>query len=503
MKPRLLWSDRDLIPPEDGKLAMGQAWDDLDMSVILDAIAGDDSTLRPIVATVLASPLLEADGIRARQAVLVDVAQHRGQAEALRDQAQYAMEARRRSSSGFYGVYPSSILHGSISVLKDLMGSMRKTRELAETWAADATAERVQHWLHELCFALDDMYLDDVDAHLTRLDDREELPVVARLGAMNEGTRLTLAAGIGRPRHWWNRFLGAVPGKHTIRIPERDEGGARALGELRDKGINEVANALAQAVDYLLAFFALMHRELAFYLAVDRWRDLCQTRGLAMCQPTLEGGACGIYVTCLSPLSVALRSTSAVPNDIDTSAAPIAIITGPNQGGKTTFLRALGQGQWLAQVGAPVPASLWQSTVFDGVFSHFKQAEDDTLRHGKFDEELLRWNGLVDALGHRALILSNESFATTDAREATELAATLFDAFANAGHHVVAVTHLTGLADALTASCTQWRVERGDGGERPYRLYPGVAEATSYAQDIFRQVFGSNPALSVKEPTGP
>src|SRR5208282_1623487 len=100
----------------------------------------------------------------------------------------------------------------------------------------------------------------------------------------------------------------------------------------------------------------------------------------------------------------------------------LIIVTGANQGGKTTFLRSLGLAQLMTQSGMFAPAASLQLNVVDGVFTHFKREEDATMKSGKFDEELSRMNDVVNILTPRALILFNESFAATNEREGSEIA---------------------------------------------------------------------------------
>jgi DNA mismatch repair ATPase MutS len=55
------------------------------------------------------------------------------------------------------------------------------------------------------------------------------------------------------------------------------------------------------------------------------------------------------------------------------------MITGANQGGKSTFLRAMGQAQLMAQAGMFAPAQALSVSVCSGVFTHFKREEDATM----------------------------------------------------------------------------------------------------------------------------
>src|SRR5262249_12503979 len=67
-------------------------------------------------------------------------------------------------------------------------------------------------------------------------------------------------------RHWIARLLPQKTPGYTFVLHPRDEAGARALSELRDQGVNLVANALAQSTDHILSFFEMLRTELAFYV---------------------------------------------------------------------------------------------------------------------------------------------------------------------------------------------------------------------------------------------
>ncbi len=68
----------------------------------------------------------------------------------------------------------------------------------------------------------------------------------------------------------------------------------------------------------------------------------------------------------------------------------LVMITGANQGGKSTFLRSIGLAQLMMQCGMFVPAESLSSNVCDGIFINFKREEDATMKCGKLDEELSR-----------------------------------------------------------------------------------------------------------------
>jgi DNA mismatch repair ATPase MutS len=92
------------------------------------------------------------------------------------------------------------------------------------------------------------------------------------------------------------------------------------------------------------------------------------------------------------------------------------------------------------------------------------------------------------------LLLCNESFASTNEREGSEIAHQIIRALTEAGIRVVFVTHLYHLAQgcfaADDATSLFLRAERQPDGHRTFRLRPGDPLPTSHGQDLYRQVFG-------------
>lgn len=73
----------------------------------------------------------------------------------------------------------------------------------------------------------------------------------------------------------------------------------------------------------------------------------------------------------------------------------LCIITGSNQGGKTTFLRSIGLAQLMAQSGLFVAAESFQCCLHTGIFTHFPNEEDQELRYGLLEEELCKLNHIT------------------------------------------------------------------------------------------------------------
>jgi len=153
----------------------------------------------------------------------------------------------------------------------------------------------------------------------------------------------------------------------------------------------------------------------------------------------------------------------------------------------------VGIAQLMMQCGLFVPAQAFSANVAAGVFTHFTRQEDRGLSHGKLDEELERLDRIVDDLGPHALLLCNESFATTNAREGAELAREIILALVDAEIKVLFVTHVEefarGVWDDERSDTVFLRAERLDDGTRTFRVLVGEPLATSFAADLYAHAF--------------
>jgi DNA mismatch repair ATPase MutS len=125
------------------------------------------------------------------------------------------------------------------------------------------------------------------------------------------------------------------------------------------------------------------------------------------------------------------------------------VITGANQGGKSTLLRGIGLALLMMQSGMFVTATAFRASVSTGIFTHYKREEDNTMTSGKLDEELGRISEIVGHLKPGGTVLLNESFAATNEREGSEIARQIVHALTESGVRVILVTHLFDLADGL------------------------------------------------------
>ena len=240
----------------------------------------------------------------------------------------------------------------------------------------------------------------------------------------NKATNYALRKSEEKNKLWMLRIFAPKRDVFTYFVHPRDESGAKALSELNDQGLNVVANALAQSTDHILSFFNMLRTELAFYIGCLNLHARLAQKGEPISFPVPVASTershsfTGLYDVCLS-LNLQKRI---VGNAVKADDKDLVIITGANQGGKSTFLRSIGLSQLMMQSGMFVPAESFSSNVCDGLFTHYKREEDATMKSGKLDEELRRMSNIVDNMTPRSIVLFNASFAVTNEREGSEIA---------------------------------------------------------------------------------
>jgi DNA mismatch repair ATPase MutS len=199
----------------------------------------------------------------------------------------------------------------------------------------------------------------------------------------------------------------------------------------------------------------------------------------------------GLYDVCLFlTLGQKVVGSALAAGNID-----LAVITGANQGGKSTFLRSIGLAQLMMQSGMFVPAESFCANLCDAIFTHYRREEDTTMTSGKLDEELGRMSAIVDHMKPNALLLFNESFAATNEREGSEIARQIVSALVAKRIKVFFVTHLYTLArgfyDKGMTNAVFLVAERRADGERTFRIIEGEPSQTSYGDDVYDRIFGN------------
>ena len=181
----------------------------------------------------------------------------------------------------------------------------------------------------------------------------------------------------------------------------------------------------AAHADFLDPGVARFDREIQVYLAWLEYTARLTRAGLAFCLPEVTEDK-AIHAEQAVDLALANRLVREgivpVANDFHlTGRERILVITGPNQGGKTTFARMFGQLHYLAALGLPVPGTQAQLFLFDRLFTHFEREELLTNLRGKLQDDLVRIHAILEQATPRSLLVINEMFASTTFQDALDL----------------------------------------------------------------------------------
>ncbi|MFQ5682952.1 MAG: DNA mismatch repair protein MutS [Candidatus Binatia bacterium] len=500
MRVFLMYPDRDFDPKQELPTNEAALTQDLELNTLFEAMALGDKFLFGVAKQAVLSGLNAPDTIYYRQEILRDCLKH---PDVVRQIYHIPLEFVDRKRRDWWGMWsrhssPNAILSSARELLEMSVDLLRMLKRIADKHAGKFESRGFGRFFAMTQQALDDDYLVAVENHLRALNFRGGVLLSAELGKGNEGFNYVLCQPNQHDRIWIKRVFARKSPTHSFTLHPRDDHGARALGELNERGVNRVANAVAQSADHVESFFNTLRQELAFYIGcLNLSGQLAQLREPIDFPKPAPLGERRLLCGGLYDIALALTmKQKVVSNDVAADGKDLVIITGANQGGKSTFLRSIGLAQLMMQCGMFVPAESFRANVCRGLFTHYKREEDTTMESGKFDEELSRMSAILDALSPDALILFNESFAATNEREGSEIARQIVSALLEKRIKVFYVTHLYefahGLYDKRMENAIFLRAERQQDVRRTFKLSEAEPLETSYGVDVYNMIFETN-----------
>lgn len=252
---------------------------------------------------------------------------------------------------------------------------------------------------------------------------------------------------------------------------------------------NEITLFAEKYQEYKQTQILQLEKEVQFYLAYYAFQKEWEAQGAVFSAPAMDEKkvmeAFGVYDLALACVNYPAKK-KVVSNDfLYAKDEKFFIVNGPNQGGKTTFARSLGQLIYFTRMGLDVNAEKANIYYFEELVTHFSVEESIESGQGKLMEELRRLAPIMNKNCENAFVIINELFTTAAHYDGCIMGAKVLDYFIKRNCHGVYVTHLRALGED-TAGVIHMAATLDDSVEhrRTFKILRSKAECSGYAKDI-------------------
>jgi DNA mismatch repair protein MutS len=245
--------------------------------------------------------------------------------------------------------------------------------------------------------------------------------------------------------------------------------------------------------DFVDSAIAAFDREIEFYVAYRNYIQPCREAGLQFSYPVVSSATKAVRCDGTFDLVLAHKlcvdKVAVVCNDLYLEGQErIFVVSGPNNGGKTTFARTFGQLHFLGRLGCPVPGRNAHLFLYDHLFAHFEREENTLDLRGKLQDDLMRMHEILQASTPNSIILMNEIFSSTTLADALFLCRKIIGEIMERDVLCVCVTFIEELArlGPQTVSMVS-EINPDNLSVRTFRVRRRPADGRAYALSVAEQ----------------